>query len=54
MGNDVLSQLFGSPEVSQAVVAQAAATSGVGQAILKQMLPVIASMVMGGLFKSEQ
>ena len=30
----------------------AAATSGVGQAILKQMLPVIASIVMGGLFKS--
>ncbi|RDJ23650.1 DUF937 domain-containing protein [Bosea caraganae] len=52
MGNNVLSQLFGSKEVSNAVVAQAAATSGVGQAILKQMLPVIAAMVMGGLFKS--
>ena len=52
MGNDVLGQLFGSKEVSNAVAAQAAATSGVGQAILKQMLPVIASMVMGGLFKS--
>ncbi|SFI70751.1 hypothetical protein SAMN05216304_103241 [Bosea sp. OK403] len=52
MGNDVLSQLFGSKEISSAVAAQAAATSGVGQAILKQMLPVIASMVMGGLFKS--
>jgi hypothetical protein len=52
MGNNVLAQLFGSKEVSNAVVAQAAATSGVGQAILKQMLPVIASMVMGGLFKS--
>ena len=52
MGNDVLGQLFGSKEISNAVAAQAAATSGVGQAILKQMLPVIASMVMGGLFKS--
>lgn len=51
-GNDVLSQLFGSKEVSNAVAAQAAATSGVGQAVLKQMLPIIASMVMGGLFKS--
>jgi hypothetical protein len=51
-GNTVLSQLFGSKEVSQAVAAQAAATSGVSQAILKQMLPIIASMVMGGLFKS--
>ena len=51
-GNDVLSQIFGSREVSQAVAAQAAATSGVSQAIIKQMLPVIAAMVMGGLFKS--
>jgi len=51
-GNDVLSQLFGSKEVSNAVAAQAAASSGVAQAVLKQMLPVIASMVMGGLSKS--
>ncbi|HEV2553942.1 MAG TPA: DUF937 domain-containing protein [Bosea sp. (in: a-proteobacteria)] len=53
-GTDVLSQLFGSKEVSNAVAAQAAATSGVGQAVLKQMLPVIAAMVMGGLTKSAQ
>jgi len=52
MGNTVLGQLFGSKEVSNAVAAQAAATTGLGQAILKQMLPVIASMVMGGLSKS--
>lgn len=52
MGNNVLNQLFGSKEVSNALAAQAAATSGVGQAVLKQMLPVIASMIMGGLFKS--
>ncbi|MET3893508.1 hypothetical protein ABIE41_004584 [Bosea sp. OAE506] len=51
-GTDVLSQIFGSKEVSNAVAAQAAATSGVGQAVLKQMLPVIAAMVMGGLTKS--
>ncbi|AZO78769.1 MULTISPECIES: DUF937 domain-containing protein [unclassified Bosea (in: a-proteobacteria)] len=52
LGQDVMSQLFGSKEVANAVAAQAAATSGVGQAILKQMLPVIASILMGGLFKS--
>jgi hypothetical protein len=52
LGQDVMSQLFGSKEVSNAITAQAAATSGVGQAILKQMLPVIAAMVMGGLSKS--
>ncbi|MBN9450880.1 MAG: DUF937 domain-containing protein [Bosea sp.] len=51
-GNDVLSQIFGSREVSQAIAAQAAATSGVSQAILKQMLPVIAAMLMGGLSKT--
>lgn len=51
-GNDVLSQIFGSTEVSRAIAAQAAATSGVSQAILNQMLPVIASILMGGLFKS--
>jgi hypothetical protein len=52
MGNDVLGQLFGSKEISNAVAAQAAATTGVAQAVLKQMLPVIAAMLMGGLFKS--
>lgn len=52
LGQDVMSQIFGSKEVANAIAAQAAATSGVGQAILKQMLPVIASILMGGLFKS--
>jgi hypothetical protein len=51
MGKDVLNQLFGGSHVSNAVAAQAAATSGISGAIMKAMLPVIASMVMGGLFK---
>lgn len=51
-GNQVLGQLFGSPDVSRAVAAQASAVSGVSTSILKSMLPVVASMVMGGLFKS--
>jgi hypothetical protein len=50
-GNDVLGQLFGGKEVSRAVAAQAAMSSGISGSILKAMLPVIASMVMGGLFK---
>jgi hypothetical protein len=50
-GNDVLGQLFGSKDVSRAVAAHAEATSGVSSAILKQMMPVIASMLMGGMFK---
>lgn len=50
-GNTVLNQLFGSKDMSRAVAAQAAQATGIGQDVLKQMLPVIASMVMGGLAK---
>lgn len=50
-GNTVLGNLFGSKDVSRAVAQQAAAVSGVSDAIIKQMLPVVASMLMGGLFK---
>jgi hypothetical protein len=50
-GNDVLGQLFGNKDVSRAVAAHAEATSGVSSAIIKQMLPVVASMLMGGMFK---
>jgi hypothetical protein len=50
-GNDVLGALFGGKDMSRAVAAQAAAASGVSDAILKQMMPVVASMLMGGLFK---
>jgi len=50
-GNGILGHLFGSKEVSRAVAAQAAQATGIGQEILKQMLPVIASTMMGGLFK---
>ncbi|MGL4729889.1 MAG: DUF937 domain-containing protein [Bosea sp. (in: a-proteobacteria)] len=51
MGKDVLSQLFGGKAVSSAVTQQAAAMSGISGSIMKAMLPVIASMIMGGLFK---
>lgn len=50
-GNNVLSQLFGSKEVSRAIAAQAAQMTGIGQEIYKQMLPVMAGTLMGGLFK---
>ncbi|MDF1606814.1 DUF937 domain-containing protein [Hoeflea sp. YIM 152468] len=50
-GNGILGHLFGSKEVSRAVAAQAAAATGIGQEIYKQMLPVLATSVMGGLFK---
>jgi len=50
-GNGILGNLFGSKKVSRAVAAQAAQASGVEEGIIKKMLPVVASMVMGGLFK---
>lgn len=50
-GNGILGHLFGSKEVSRAVAQQAAQATGIGQDILKQMLPVLASTLMGGMFK---
>ncbi|RWF49405.1 MAG: DUF937 domain-containing protein [Mesorhizobium sp.] len=50
-GNGILGHLFGSKELSRAVASQAAQASGVSQQVLQQMLPAVASMMMGGLFK---
>ena len=50
-GNSVLEKLFGSKEVSRAIAAQAAQVTGIGQEIYKQMMPVMAGTLMGGLFK---
>jgi hypothetical protein len=51
-GDDALSVIFGSPEVTQAVVDQAQKFSGVSSSILKKMLPVIAGMILSGLMRS--
>src|SRR5262245_59236615 len=50
-GNDVLSAILGSPDVSRAVVDQAQHFSGVGSSILKKMLPVIAGILISGLMR---
>ena len=50
-GNGILGHLFGSKEVSRAIAQQAAGSFGLSQETLKSMLPIIASMLMGGLFK---
>jgi hypothetical protein len=50
-GNGILGHLFGSKDLSRAVASQAAQATGLAQQTLQQMLPVIASMIMGGLFK---
>jgi hypothetical protein len=48
-GNGILGHLLGSKEVSRQVATHAAAESGVNSAIIKQMLPMVAGMLMGGL-----
>jgi len=51
-GNGILGHILGSKDVSRQVAAQAAASTGVGPDILKQMLPVVAAMMMGALAKN--
>jgi hypothetical protein len=50
-GNDILGTLFG-PEVSRQVAEQAAAWAGVAPEMMRQMMPSVATMLMGGLSKS--
>jgi len=50
-GNDVLGQIFGSPDVSRTVAHNAAATSGLDPALLKKMLPMLAMLVAGFMAK---
>lgn len=48
-GNAILGHIFGSKDASRAVASRAAEQTGIDAGILKQMLPVAAAMVMGGL-----
>jgi hypothetical protein len=50
-GNSILGHVFGTKDVSRAVAARAAEKTGIGSDILKAMLPMVATMVMGGLAK---
>lgn len=50
-GNNILGHVFGSKEVSRQVATQAAAQTGIGADVLKQMLPMIAAMMMGAMSK---
>lgn len=51
-GQQVLERLFGSPEVTRQIAAQTSAMTGVGAQVAHQMMASVASIVMGGLFKS--
>lgn len=50
-GNGILGHLLGGKEVSRQVATHAAAESGVSSAIIKQMLPIVAGLLMGGMSK---
>ncbi|MEO5924962.1 MAG: DUF937 domain-containing protein [Bryobacteraceae bacterium] len=50
-GNSILGHVFGSKDVSRAVANNASAQTGIGADILKQMLPIVATMVMGAMSK---
>ena len=51
-GNAALGTIFGSNSVVGQIVERASAASGVSPDVLRGMLPVLASIVMGGLAKS--
>ncbi len=53
-GDDALARLFGNDQASQVLAAHAAQATGIGSSILQSMIPVIVSMVMGGMFKGMQ
>ncbi|NNM72973.1 DUF937 domain-containing protein [Enterovirga aerilata] len=50
-GNQVLDSIFGSPEAARQIAAQASAATGIAAQVLQQMLPALAAMLMGGLFR---
>ncbi len=50
-GNAILGHLLGSKDVSRKVASHAAQNTGIDSSILKKMLPIVATMVMGGMSK---
>jgi len=50
-GNGILGHIFGTKDVSRQVASKAAEKTGVGEGVLKSMLPVVAAMMMGTMSK---
>jgi hypothetical protein len=48
-GNGILGHVLGSKEVSRQVANRAATQTGIGEGVLKSMLPVVAAMMMGAM-----
>ena len=51
-GNQVLGQIFGSPDVSRTVAGQAAGSTGISADLLKKLLPIVAMAAAGMMAKS--
>jgi hypothetical protein len=52
-GNGILGHLLGSKDVSRAVASQASAQTGIGADVLKKLLPMAATLMMGALAKQK-
>lgn len=52
-GNAILGHILGSKDVSRAVAARAESRTGIGADVLKRLLPIAATMVMGALAKRQ-
>ena len=50
-GNNILGHILGGPDQSRRLASRAAATSGLSEGLLKQLLPIIAAILMGALSK---
>lgn len=50
-GNNILGHILGSKDVSRNLASRVSADTGLESGILKQMLPIVASMMMGSLSK---
>ena len=53
-GNDILGHIFGNKDVSRHVAKRASKETGLSSSLLKKLLPIVATMVMGALGKKMQ
>jgi hypothetical protein len=51
-GNGILGHVLGSKDVSREVAARASAETGIGTDVMKRMLPLVATLVMGAMSRS--
>lgn len=52
-GREVLAKVFGSERVQHAIAAQAAAQSGVAEAVMEELMPALATSLMDGLARQQ-